>query len=210
MKKLVILVVMLLVMMLGTVAFGAQALLNDTETSAPNTFTAGVLDLEIGGVGTAGFDVGGLNVGSQINAGYGDWECNNVGNLPGFLNICTIALTNQENGRVEPEIEAGDTTGGNPGVGNGELQDVLNIRIFLDLDNDGWIGAGEPTIYNGPMNGLPGSIATGYQLVAGGTVNVQPIIDWWDNGNDVDSRAMGDSVELSLTFCLTEGPNYND
>lgn len=210
MKKVLILVSMLLVMMLGTVAFGVQGYLNDTETSAPNTFTAGVLDLEIGGVGTTGFDVGGLNVGSQINSGYGHWVCNNVGNIPGYLNICDITLTNKENGRVEPEIEAGDTTGGNPGVGNGELQNVLNLRLLLDLNGDGWQQAGEPWLYSGPMNAVPSSLTFDYQLVAGGTVYIQPIIDWYNHDNDTDSQAMSDSVELSVTFCLTEGGNYND
>jgi len=208
-KRILILTLMLLVVMLGTTAFGVQALLNDTETST-NTFTAGVLDLEIGGVGTAGFDVGGLNVGSQINSGYGKWICNNVGNIPGYLNICNITLTNQENGREEPEIEAGDTTGGNPGVGNGELQNLLTILLFVDVDGDGWNGAGDIVIYNGPMTGLPASATFDYQLVAGGSVNIQPVINWPNHDNNTDSQAMGDSVHLDITFCLTEGPNYNN
>ena len=204
MKKIFMLAVILLVMVVGTVAFGAQAFLNDTETSSGNTFTAGVIDLEVGGIGTSTLNVTGMSVGSQVNAGWGSWDVENVGSINGILNISNITLTNYENVRLEPEVDAGDPTAGNPGAGNGELQNVLNIRIFLDIDGDGWIGVGETVIYNGLMNGLPGSITFNYPLNAGATLEIQPIVDWCDTGYASDSPAMSDSVVLDITFSLIE------
>jgi hypothetical protein len=61
-----------------------------------------------------------------------------------------------ENYRTEPEIEAGDTSDD-----TGELDDVLNLRLFLDYDGDGWIDPGDKVFFNGLVKNLP---STGFDL----------------------------------------------
>ena len=133
-------------LMIGMVAAmagaGTFAYFTDTETSKGNTFTAGTLDLwvEMQNPLKTHFDIGNIQPsyaeGCEINL-------TNSGTCDGYLSLWIENLVDRENGRTEPEKPV-DPTGGNPGVGNGELSQNLYIVIMnetgAELYND--------TLYN--------------------------------------------------------------
>jgi predicted ribosomally synthesized peptide with SipW-like signal peptide len=191
-----IVLAVLTIALVSVVAVGATvAKLSDTETSNDNTFTSGTLDLTVdgnNGINTVKWTVGPMKPGNQPK---GTFQLANAGNLAGYLDLENIVVTSSENGIQEPEAEAGDVT--DP---EGELEDVLNLRLFHDVDCDGWIGAGETVFFNGKV----GTIASGYDLnisiPAGGNSCITGIYDWWDTPDD--NKAMSDSFELDMTFEL--------
>lgn len=171
----------------------------DTETSTGNTFTAGTLDLKLDGgdENVVKFNITNMQPGNQPHRTY---NLANVGSINGFLDIENIVVTSFENGCVEPEIEAGDITCDNPGDGQGELQDVLNLRLFVDYGKDGWISDGDRVFFNGKMSELPTSFDLNEPLNAGADFNIVALVDWWSTPND--NLAQSDSVTLDMTFEL--------
>lgn len=201
MKK--ILLSLAMIAMVSSVAVGAtRAYFSDTETSTGNTFTAGTLDLDVdgnNGKNTVKFTVANMKPGNQPN---GTYRLNNVGSITGYLDIESISVTNNENGCVEPETEAGDGTCNNPGAGEGELQNVVNLRLFEDNDCNGWIGAGETVFYNGMTGAVAGNYELNKQINASGTACVTALFDWWSTASD--NLAMGDDMTLNMTFELAQ------
>jgi predicted ribosomally synthesized peptide with SipW-like signal peptide len=201
MKK--ILLSLLTVALVSSSAVGAtQAYFSDTETSTGNTFAAGSLDLAVdenNGLNTVKFTVANMRPGNQPKATY---TLNNVGSLNGYLDLENISVSSNENGCLEPETDAGDANCDNPGLGQGELQDVVNMRLFLDGDCNGWIGTGETVFYNGDT----GSVASNYeldeQINAGDHVCVTALFDWWSTVDD--NKAMGDDMTVNMTFELAQ------
>ncbi len=171
----------------------------DTETSTGNTFTAGTLDLKLDGgdENVVKFTLGNLRPGNQPKNSY---NLENVGSINGFLDIENIVVTSFENGCVEPEIQAGDNTCDNPGVGQGELQDVLNLRLFVDYGKDGSISTGDNVFFDGKLSELTTSIDLNEPLNAGADFNIVALFDWWSTPND--NLAQSDSVTLDMTFEL--------
>jgi predicted ribosomally synthesized peptide with SipW-like signal peptide len=194
--KTILISIMVMAIMGGLVGGGMFAYFSDVETSVDNTFTAGVIDLEI--------DIGGPD-GTKYN-----------GNVPVIfneLNIkpCTggeqtisLHLTLESNpadvnmtfsdpkvdedlGLVEPEIKAGD--GSASGPGSGELDEFLYLDIWKDEGlQAGWQNSFgvtplvDPTegdnIKNGPLElSSSNRIYKGYARYMGTTVlfpNMQP------------------------------------
>ena len=117
--------------MIGVVAAmagaGTFAYFTDTETSTGNVFTAGTLDLWVEMLNPlkTHFDI------KNIQPSYAE-ECDinltNSGTCNGSLSLWIENLVDQENGRTEPEKHV-DSTGGNPGVGNGELSQNLYVVV---------------------------------------------------------------------------------
>jgi len=177
-----------------------RAYLDDTETSANNTFTAGTLDLVVDGenpLTSAKFSVTNMKPDSQPK---GTFNLLNDGTVNGFIDIEGVTVSNNENSCLEPETEAGDSTCGTPGLGEGELQNVVNVRLFNDFNCDGWISAGDTTFYNGLVNGLASNYELNTPLNAGQNTCVTAIFDWWSTPND--NKAMGDDMALDMTFEL--------
>ncbi|MFC4405844.1 vWA domain-containing protein [Haloarchaeobius iranensis] len=54
---------------------------------------------------------------------------------PAWLDLSGSVYDNNENGRTEPE-RAVDETGGNPGLGMGELADLIEVCVWYDEDCD--------------------------------------------------------------------------
>jgi len=122
---------------------------SDTESTNNNTFTAGTLDLDIdgnNGANTVKFTVNNMSPGNQPK---GTYTLNNIGTINGYLDLENISVVNYENACLDPEINAGDVTCGNPGQSEGELQDVVNLRLFIDYGCDGWISINDNVFYNG-------------------------------------------------------------
>ena len=192
-----------MIAMASAVAVGAtKAYFSDTETSNSNTFSAGSLDLTVdgnNGTNTVKFTVNNMRPGDQPT---GSWTLANVGTINGYLDLKNITVTNNENGCTEPEIEAGDNTCGAPGAGLGELQDVVNLRLYIDKDKDGYWSTGDVMIYNGLVGGIAGSYNQNELIAAGSNVRINAVFDWWNTPND--NKAMGDDMTLNMTFDLSQ------
>jgi spore coat-associated protein N len=188
--------IVMIALMASAVGIGTYAAFGDTETSVGNSFTAGTLDLKINGVDTnvVAFDLSNMRPGNQPK---NTFVLSNAGSLKGTLRISEVVLTDAENGRIDPEIEAGDTTDA-----KGELSSVINLRLFIDTNKDGWISAGENVFFNGKVNTLPTSFDLNQQIAAGGSVNIVALFDWWNT--PIDNQAQSDSFTLDLTFALTQ------
>jgi spore coat-associated protein N len=200
MKK--ILLSLLMVVVAATSVFGVtKAYFSDNETSNGNTFTAGTLDLNVDGGNTnvVKFTVGNMRPGNQPKASY---TLANVGSVNGYLDLENIVVTSNENGCGEPETEAGDTTCGNPGVGEGELADVVNLRLFVDYNGDGWISTGDKVFYNGLVKNLPTHFELDEPINAGSNVKIVALLDWWSTADD--NKAQNDSMQLDMTFELAQ------
>ncbi len=175
------------------------AYFSDTETSNGNTFTAGTLDLLVDGSNNnvVKFNVTNMRPGNQPKASY---LLHNNGTLKGYLDLENISVTNNENSCVEPEVEAGDTTCGT--VGDGELQDVVNLRLFIDYGGDGWISTGDKVFYNGKVKNLPSHFELDESMNAGTDLHIVALFDWWSTPND--DLAQGDTFSLDMTFELAQ------
>jgi len=185
---------LLVVMMLG--ALGTGAWFSDNETSNGNAFTAGSLDLNVDGNNTnvVKFTVTGMRPGNQPTA---SWTLANVGSVPGYLDLESIIVSNDENGRIEPETEAGDTTDG-----VGELQDVVNLRLYIDKDKVGGYSTGDIMLYNGPAGDIAGNYNQNELIAAGSDIRLVAVFDWWTTQDD--NKAMTDEMTLNMTFELAQ------
>jgi len=185
-----------LILVIGLVGLGVFAYFSDTETSNGNIFTAGTLDLNIDGGNTnvVKFTVANMRPGNQPK---GSYNLKNVGTINGFLDLENIVVTSAENGRLDPEIAAGDTTDG-----VGELQNVLGVYLFVDYGKDGWFSVGDKVIYNGLAKDMPSNFELNEPLAAGADINIQGIINWWSTPND--NQAQSDSMTIGITFELAQ------
>ena len=101
---------------------GTMAQFNDTETVGVHDIQAGTLDLTL-----EGSDVVVHVTIKDIYPGWSKtwlWELKNTGSLDGNLTVEVTNIVNRENGRNDPEIEAGDE--GAPG----ELGQYLIVKKF--------------------------------------------------------------------------------
>ena len=190
------------------IGWGTYAAFSDTETSNDNLFTAGTLDLTVNGQNGDNaqiFNIVNMKPGNQPTS---YWNLQNIGSIPGTLSISAIAVTNNENGIIEPETQAGDVT-----IGVGELGSVVSIRLYIDANKDGYYSVGDTYLYQGTINGLPSSLPIG-ALGAGATTRVNAVVDWWSNSPPYDgvtpyhladdNLAQSDSCELDFTFSLIQ------
>lgn len=183
------------------VGWGTYSQFSDTETTQ-TTFSAGSLDLTINdqnGVPVT-FSWSNLRPGNQPHYSL---TLKNIGTIQGYLDISNIVVVSGENVLTEPEIEAGDTSDD-----TGELDDVLNLRLFLDYDHNGWISAGDKMIYNGLVKNIPSSFPDINEPIPanGGVDFVVEIYDWWQGTHDGvhDNQAQTDTLSITFTFLLSQ------
>ena len=106
-----------------------------------------------------------------------------------------------ENGMVEPEITAGDTT-----AIEGELDDFMNIKLWIELDNDGTCEAGDVVLYDGPIAGLIDCIENNPEQLQFELVKCTVyylVIEWELPGYDVEpnvNQCMTDSLGGNVLF----------
>ena len=185
-------VIALMSMALG---LGATAYFSDTETSTGNTFTAGTLDLEIDDVNTnvVKWAVTNFRPGNQPIRVF---KLTNVGSLTGYLDVENIVVTEAENGRLDPEIEAGDTTDA-----EGELGSCVKINFFTSPNNSPWYEAGDVKFQTDIfIADLPSNYELDFELAAGATVYIVAQVNWWSTAND--NQAQSDSLQLDIEFEL--------
>lgn len=197
-----ILLSLVMIFAVSSIVVGAtKANYYDRETSDGNTFTAGSLDLNLDGGNTnvVKFNVNNMRPGNQPT---GKYLLKNVGTINGILDIKDIQVSSKENGCVDPEVDAEDESCDNPGEGQGELADVVNLRLFVDYGCDGWVSTGDKTFYNGLVKNLPASFDLNESLNANESKCVQAVLDWWSTTDD--NKAQGDSMVLGMTFALDQ------
>jgi predicted ribosomally synthesized peptide with SipW-like signal peptide len=167
---------------------GTVAYFSDTDTSTGNTFTAGTLDLKVGGQDDPRVAVVTI---SNIQPGWGGeywWKLKNTGSLPGIVSIEITPIINYENGQNEPEALVDSTSG--------DLEGELGAKIWVDKVHLLWtwnkvtrLNAGSP---NGPqwwnksLNDL------------GGNTLYAPA------GNDLGILEPGEEVDFYLKLSLPE------
>jgi len=183
---------------LALVVGATVAQFSDTETSNGNTFTSGSLDLDVdgnNGTNTVKFTVTNFRPGNQP---IGVWHLNNVGTLAGYLDLENISVTSEENSCLEPEIEAGDPTCGDPN--QGEVASIVGLDMFFDVNCNGWFGAEDTKFYSGNAAGVASSYDTSYPIPAAGSACVTAQINWWSSTDD--NKAQGDDMTMDMTFEL--------
>lgn len=199
MKK--ILVSLLTVLAMAGIVVGAtRAYFSDTETSSGNTFTSGILDLNLdsGNTNVVKFAATGMKPGDTQT---GTWTVYNAGSIAGYLDLESITKSSDDYGCNEPEATAGDVTCGNPGVGEGDLLGLLNTQLFVDVNNNGVYDAGTDTIiYNGLASGLAGNYELNLPLASLGTNYVTIVVTWPSSVND--NLGQSDRLNLGMSFEL--------
>jgi len=139
-------------------------------------------------------DVINMNPGKQIR---GSYTIENTGILEGYLNLFNIKVKNYENRVTALETKAGDNTDS-----VGELGDLINVRIFTDVDSDGWVDKEDTIFYNGKMGALQSNLKLNAKIVPSSKVKIGVIFDWQDTNNC--NKATGDTTELDFRFDLSQ------
>ena len=185
---------------MGTAVTGSTfALFSDTELSNGNTFTAGTMDLML-------FNGGNPVVSPLINFQASDGfapgttgtvqvQLHNGGSTPGTtLSMQLNDFTNHENGRIEPEIEAGDVTDGD---GQGELQNQIMITI-----KEGATVLAGPVLLSTLTNPITisGGLAANGDLGGADTRDIDISYEYVDSASN--NLSMSDLVTFSLQFAL--------
>lgn len=172
------------ILAVGVVTIGAtMAVMFDKEEVLGNTFTAGQLDLELTDAVSMPFEASDVKPG---DSGEGSITLNSLnGNMDGDLSVAFTNYTQDENGCLEPEVDAGDPCGA------GDLGLVFELAIFLDANQDGAYDADDGDIeleYSGNTNTTPGLQPNNANQFAG---------DAWE---DVMTLVAGDSVDLVVQW----------
>lgn len=144
---------------------GTIAYFSDTETSTGNTFTAGTLDLKVDGADDVlpmVWDANNMKPGTVYNAG--TVEVLNDGSVSGKVTLMVSNVVSDENGELEPELSYSgtgarygrdlpntevDPTGYDNNTGYGELWDQMNLKFYVDANNNGVMEWNEPVIWDG-------------------------------------------------------------
>lgn len=194
-------------LLLGAGTYASFALFSDVETSGSNTFTAGTLNMEVGGAdGTAfeSFTIGNIGASGVVTGGK-TWTITNSGSVPGNLTFQMNDLTNDENGCNEPEriVDPTCDAAGDPG----ELGEAVSTTILLTT------GTGPDAVTTTVTNtnlatASEGVYATSWNAIApvtiapGASVNVT--MNWSTDPTSYDNRIQSDSVSFGLQYDLLQ------
>jgi len=174
---------------------GTMAAFRDSESSTGNSISAGTLNLTLDGSDAT------VQFLSQTSVAPGDsgsatLTVANTGSLPGYIDVEVASLTSYENGLSGNENSV-DGSGGDPGAGNGELQDYLEVHA--EFQNGPALWSGFDTVANRLGTGTP--YDRDYQLAAGGSDTF--VVDW-QLPSSVGDDAQSDGIEFALTFSLDQ------
>jgi spore coat-associated protein N len=168
---------------------GVYAYFSDTETGAGNSFTAGSLDLVLGGTGSSSIVL--TNLAPGMN-GAGSMELRNAGTIGGTLSVSAINMVEDEGVAWEPEVDV---------AAPGDLSKNVDVTIFVDADEDGAFDAGETTLWTGKLNTLPGNNVNCGTLAGSDSVYIGM---YWSIDTSVGNDIMGDITTFNLSFTLQQ------
>ena len=150
---------------------GTTAYFSDEESFTDNSLTAGELDLLVhvdysedqgsyaqystpDGTYIDGGVVGGQEDGEPLqievsdlkpgDSGEGEF-CFSIVDNPAYMWMCGELTDDDENGQTEPEAEV-DDSGGDPGEGEGELADAMQVTLSYCSEEDGETVIGEEIV----------------------------------------------------------------
>lgn len=178
-----------------------NAYFSDTETSVGNTFTSGTLDLKVGGQddpNVAYVTVTNIKPAAPWTTQRGQgFTLTNAGSIGGTVTATVKNLVNSENGCLEPETTAGDTT---CGATEGELGSLLIHTRWL-LNQAPW-GSFGPSFANlDAANGVAVTDAN-FHLNPGESKSYY-FQNYWDTSPS-DNLAQGDGVSYDVEFVLNQ------
>lgn len=176
-----------------------KAYFTDKKTSNGNTFTVGTLNLEVGDSQNNQVEPFVIsNLGNGEITGQKVWKLKNTGSLPGQLFININNILNNENDCNTPESEV-DQTCNNPGVGEGELGNIISANFYINNISKISVPLNESSVktlldyWNNNTN----------VLVLEPNQEVELKIEWFESsfyGNEIQS----DSLSFDLNFSLQQ------
>lgn len=176
-----------------------KAYFTDKKTSSGNTFTVGTLNLEVGDSQNGQIEPFVISdLGNGEITGQKIWKLKNTGSLPGQFIINLDNILNNENGCNTPESEV-DQTCNNPGVGEGELGNVISANFYID----------NVSKINIPLNESGGEILSNYwnnklsTLVLEPNQEVELKIEWFESGS-YGNEIQSDSLFFDFNFNLQQ------
>ncbi len=181
------------------------ALFSDVEQSGTNVFTAGTLNMTVGGAdGTAfeEFNFTNLGVDGQVTGGK-TWTIVNDGTVPGNLTISMNDLVNNDNGCNEPEAIV-DVTCADPGPGEGELGAAMTTTILLDT------GTGDTQVASTNLATASEALYASQWVTNAGTVtipaggSVDVTMTWATDPTSYGNEIQSDGLSFELQFDLEQ------
>ncbi len=176
----------------GLISGVTSAYFSDTVTSTGNTFTTGILDLNLDANNTnvVKFEVTNMKPGDNETR---TWKINNVGNINGYLDLHSLVQIHDPGISPEQELTVED-----PDVGT--LGSLLNVQLFIDVNNNEVLDGVDTSIYSGAMEGLLTDYDMDLQLDAGNSNYLTMSVSWPSSDND--NAGQGDTAQLNMVFEL--------
>ena len=186
----------------GIVLGTTGAYFTDTEISPTNTFAAGTLELSTDGTYTTmPIEVTNIKPG---DTGTGVIRLENSGTMTGEIQAATINMVeDNENDCNSPEALV-DASCGDPGVGEGELDEYLEIILWVDANDDDLLSTSTEVYFvsSGSLdinNGTTTPPSSALNLTAGQNVDVKLL--WQADPNHLGGNIFqSDSTAFSITF----------
>ncbi|MHB9288139.1 TasA family protein [Halobacteriales archaeon Cl-PHB] len=180
---------------------GTTALFSDSETSS-NTVQAGTLDLTLDSRNSSVTLLSESNVAPGAS-GSDSVTLANAGSVTGYVDVEVVSTTNYENGCKGNEKKADDknTSCDDPGIGQGELQEYLEVRASLgtqDLWEGKWLTPVE--IYNNDQYGTTYDLD--YALSGGSSADF--VLEWRLECPNSCDIVQSDSFEFTVQFSLDQ------
>lgn len=193
----------LTIAVVAAIAVGATgAYFSDTETVPGNSFTAGMIDLQLAPGNPIPFNIVDVLPG---DSGTGKVTLTNAaGSVNADLDIDLANVVQAENGLTAPEIAAGDYENG------GDLWISYAMAAYLDVNQNGIFDAGDIQLtYNGQQAAYPGFWGGSFNYHGIGNNGTSQMSAGW---NDIMTLAGGQSVDLVMMWKVDPTwtyPNYN-
>lgn len=189
---------------LGSAAAGAGTVATFTDSASSNghSLDAGTLNLTLDGSDATVQFLSEVDV-SPGDSGTSTVTLANTGSLTGYVDVEVASMTDYENDCVNGEASAEDNPSSScddPGQGQGELQDHLEVHAEFQNGDELW--SGFDTVANKLSAGTV--YDEDYQLDGGTSDDF--VLDW-QLPSGAGDEAQSDSVEFALTFSLDQQPD---
>lgn len=201
MKKQIAISMLVISVVCVTTFQATRAYFTDSARSLGSNFTVGTLDLEVGGANGTNvepFVINNIGADANTTSGAKTWTVTNKGTLPGRLYFKLENITNKENGCNNPESIV-DTTCGNPGIGEGELGNLITTKIYLAdqlVVTTPLSTANQATITNAWNNLAPVIIQPGQ--------STQVKLEWSMQADGYGNEIQSDSLGFDVGFDLVQ------